>query len=176
MKNLGVLHGIKWVMYHGLLDFMSKPTSKRCGSNTKPRDYATSKTLQPSISCTILIDKLVVRQGSYEYDDNDIESGQDRGCVCLYIARKSCDTKKNKKSHFHGIMAFIWASGALTNFMVTSLGHSAKWPFSEHIKRYAVPLCALPTPHTIWNSIHGFNNWESHRFHFNVEVEMQKLQ
>ena len=41
--------------------------------------------------------------------------------------------------------------------MITSLGHySTKWPFNEHIKRYAVPLCALPTPHAIWNGMYGF--------------------
>ena len=37
-----VLHGIQWIMFHGLQDFASSPP-QRVGSNTNPGDHGSSK-------------------------------------------------------------------------------------------------------------------------------------
>lgn len=68
-------------------------------------------------------------------------------------------------------MAFIWVSRALTKFMSTSLGHSAKWPFGEHIKKYATPLhCVLFQVHIQFGMVWlRFSNCKSHSFHFNFQ-------
>lgn len=43
MKMLyGFLHGINWMIFHGLLDFVTSPP-KRVRSNTKPIEHGTPK-------------------------------------------------------------------------------------------------------------------------------------
>ena len=43
----GVLHGMQWIMFHGLLYFCVMPTLKRVGSNWKPGDHDTPKSHNP---------------------------------------------------------------------------------------------------------------------------------
>jgi hypothetical protein len=45
VNNLyGVLHVMQWIMFHGVPDFASSPP-QQSGSNTKPGDHDTSKSL-----------------------------------------------------------------------------------------------------------------------------------
>ena len=60
MKNLrGVLHGMKWIMFHGLLDFASSPPQIWGGSNTRLGVVDTSKfhKLQPLIYYNLVFGK-----------------------------------------------------------------------------------------------------------------------
>ena len=45
-------HATQWMMFHGLLDFVSSPP-QRCGSNTKLEDRDTSKPHNHGVDCSL---------------------------------------------------------------------------------------------------------------------------